>query len=104
VNFWFEYPLHRVDDKGILAKHYADGDPKANLEKSGKRTQTPESRKDEFDAAFDINKQNDNTCLVSVLAEYLGVTDRTIRKRVTEFEDDYINNHGVISIRKSEVE
>jgi RecA-family ATPase len=104
VNFWFEYPLHRVDDKGILAKHYADGDPKANLEKSGKRTQTPESRKDEFDAAFDINKQDDNTCLVSVLAEYLGVTDRTIRKRVTEFEDDYINNHGVISIRKSEVE
>ena len=104
VNFWFEYPLHRVDDKGILLKHYADGDPKANLEKSGKRTQTPESRKDEFDAAFDINKQDDNTCLVSVLAEYLGVTDRTIRKRVTEFEDDYINNHGVISIRKSEVE
>ena len=104
VNFWFEYPLHRVDDKGILAKHYADGDPKANLEKSGKRTQTPESRKDEFDAAFEINKKDDNTCLVSVLAEYLGVTDRTIRKRVTEFEDDYINNHGVISIRKSEVE
>ncbi len=97
VNFWFEYPIHRVDDKGILAKHYADGDPKANLEKSGKRTQTPESRKDEFDVAFDINKQNDGTCLLSVLAEYLGVTDRTIRKRITEFSDEYDISNSVIS-------
>ena len=100
VNFWFEYPIHKLDDKGILTKHYAEGDPKANLEKSGKRKQTPESRKDEFDAAFEINKNEDNTCLVSVLAEYLGVTDRTIRKRVQEFEDNYINEHGVISPRK----
>lgn len=97
VNFWFEYPIHRVDDKGILAKHYADGDPKANLEKSGKRTQTPESRKEEFDAAFVINKQNDGTCLLSVLAEYLGVTDRTIRKRITEFSDEYDISNSVIS-------
>jgi hypothetical protein len=104
VNFWFEYPIHRIDDKGILEKRYADGDPEANLEKSGKRTQTPESRKEELDAAFDINKNDDDTCLVSVLAEYLGVTDRTIRKRVQEFEADYINNHGVISPRKPEVE
>ncbi len=104
VNFWFEYPIHRVDDTGVLAKNYADGDPKANLEKSGKRNQTPESRKEEFDTAFEINKNDDDTCLVSVLAEYLGVTDRTIRKRVKEFEEDYINNHGVISSKKNEVE
>lgn len=104
VNFWFEYPIHRVDDTGVLQKVYADGDPKGNLEKSGKRKQTPESRKEEFDTAFDINVEKDGTCLVSVLAEYLGVTDRTIRKRVKEFENDYVNNHGVISTKKSEVE
>jgi RecA-family ATPase len=104
VNFWFEYPIHRIDETGVLAKNYADGDPKANLEKSGKRNQTPESRKEEFDTAFEINKNDDGTCLVSVLAEYLEVTDRTIRKRVKEFEEDYINNHGVISSKKNEVE
>jgi hypothetical protein len=103
VNFWFEYPLHRVDDKGILAKHYADGDPKANLEKSGKRTQTPESRKDEFDAAFDINVDKDGSCSLSVLAEYLDVTDRTIRKRISEFGDDYeISNSVIRKKNKSE--
>jgi len=100
VNFWFEYPLHRVDDKGILAKHYADGDPKANLEKSGKRTQTPESRKDEFDAAFDINIDEDGSCDAEALAEYLGIKERTIRDRIREFEDDYKYSKGKIYRRK----
>lgn len=97
VNFWFEYPIHRVDDKGILAKNYADGDPKANLEKSGKRSQTSESRKDEFDAAFDINKEDDDTCMASELSEYLGISERTVRSRVTEFSDEYETKRGIIS-------
>jgi RecA-family ATPase len=100
VNFWFEYPIHRLDDKGILAKHYADGDPKANLEKSGKRTQTPESRKDEFDAAFDINIDEDGSCDAEALAEYLGIKERTIRDRIREFEDDYKYSKGKIYRRK----
>jgi len=103
VNFWFEYPIHRIDDKGILDKTYADGDPKANLEKSGKRNQTSESRKDEFDNAFDINMRDDGTCEASVLAEYLGISDRTIRSRVTEFNDEYETSKGVIT-RKNNVE
>ena len=97
VNFWFEYPIHRVDDKGILAKNYADGDPKANLEKSGKRSQTSESRKDEFDAAFDINKEDDDTCMASELSEYLGISERTVRSRVAEFSDEYETKKGIIS-------
>jgi hypothetical protein len=97
VNFWFEYPLHRVDDKGILAKHYAEGDPKSNLEKSGKRNQTPESRKDEFDAAFEINVDEDGSCEVSVLADYFGVTERTIKNRISEFSDEYQTKKGFIS-------
>lgn len=102
VNFWFEYPLHRVDDKGILAKHYADGDPKANLEKSGKRSQTPESRKDEFDAAFDINVGDDGGCKAMVLAEYLNISERTVRDRVTEFNDEYVTKKGIIRRKKSD--
>jgi RecA-family ATPase len=96
VNFWFEYPLHRVDDKGILAKHYADGDPKANLEKSGKRSQTPESRKDEFDAAFDICLADNEFCTTDELANYLGISVRTVQKRVSEFENDYLLSKGNI--------
>lgn len=101
VNFWFDYPIHIVDKEGLLAKNYASGDPRHNLTKSGKRIQTPESRKLEFDNAFDINLEEDGTCRVSTLAEYLGVTDKTIKNRISEFSDEYINNRGVVS-RKSE--
>ncbi|MDG0889229.1 AAA family ATPase [Paracholeplasma manati] len=94
VNFWFEYPLHRVDDKGILAKHYADGDPKANLDKSGKRNQTTESRKDAFDAAFDICLSDKEFCTTDELANYLGISVRTVQKRVSEFESDYLLSKG----------
>lgn len=94
VNFWFEYPIHRIDDKGILAKNYADGDPKANLDKSGKRKQTPESRKEEFDAAFDVCNAGEDYCTTDELSNYLGIGIRTIQKRVVEFEDDYLISKG----------
>ena len=97
VNFWFEYPIHRIDEKGILEKRYADGDPQANLEKSGKRTQTPESRKDEFDAAFEINMRDDGSCDADILAEYFGVTERTIRNRVSELSDEYTRTRNIIT-------
>ena len=100
VNFWFEYPIHRIDNKGVLQKNYAEGDPKANLKKSGKRNQTPESRKDEFDNAFDINKNEDGTCKAIELAEYLGLSERTIRDRVTEFSDEYETTKGIIKRKK----
>ena len=97
VNFWFEYPIHRVDEKGILTKHFAEGDPKGNLEKSGKRKQTPELRKEEFDTAFDLNKLEDGTCEATVLAEYLDISDRTVRARVKEFSDEYQTEKGIIT-------
>jgi len=101
VNFWFEYPIHRVDDKGILAKHYADGDPKANLEKSGKRNQTPESRKDEFDNAFDSESAGTGSCALTDLMSYLGLAERTVRKRLNEFGDEYVCSKGrVMRVQK----
>ena len=97
LDFWFEYPIHRVDEKGILTKKYADGDPLANLEKSGKRNQTPDSRKDEFDTAFEINMRDDGSCDADILAEYLGVTERTIRNRVSELSDEYTRTRNIIT-------
>jgi RecA-family ATPase len=102
LNFWFDYPIHRVDEEDTLKKKYAAGDTRANLERSSKRNQTPESRKDEFDAAFDINKDSGDTCELSILAEYLGVTEKTIKNRVNEFSDEYSIEKGIISIKTSD--
>ena len=100
VNIWFEYPIHRVDEAGKLEKNYADGDPRVNLFKSYKRNQTTESRKEEFDEAFDNNKKKDGTCLAFVIAEYLGIDERTVRDRVKEFSDEYQTKKGIISRKK----
>ena len=35
VNFWFEYPIHRVDDKGILGAMPAQGTSEAGKMKNG---------------------------------------------------------------------
>lgn len=99
-NFWFEYPIHRVDEQGILGGLYSEGDPKSNLTKSGKRKQTPELRKEEFDRAFDINVSIDGTCPASTIAEYLGIAERTVRARVTEFADEYATHKGLITRKK----
>lgn len=96
-NFWFEYPIHRVDEQGILGGLYSEGDPKSNLAKSGKRKQTPELRKEEFDRAFDINVSIDGTCPASAIADYLGIAERTVRARVAEFADEYSTHKGLIT-------
>ena len=98
VNFWFKYPIHYIDETGVLTKKMAQGDPRSNLEKSGKRSQTPDSRKEEFDRAFDINAL-DGSCKASELAVYMGIAERTVRARVKEFEDEYITVNGVVSRR-----
>lgn len=88
-NFWFEYPIHRLDTKGSLSHLFSEGDPKNNLSKSGKRNQTPEMRQDEFDRAFDICKCDGNDCALADIAEYLEISERTVRSRANEFSDEY---------------
>ena len=100
VNIWFDYPIHIVDEAGKLKKNYADGDPRANLTRSFKRNQTTDSRKEEFDKAFDTNKRKDGTCFDFVIAEYLGIAERTVRDRVIEFSDEYVTKKGIISRKK----
>ena len=96
-NFWFRYPIHVLDSKGNLEKLYSEGDPKNNLKKSGKRSQTPDDRKAEFDRAFDVCSEDGITAEATVIAEYLGIKDRTVRDRVNEFKDEYSTHKGTIT-------
>ena len=96
-NFWFRYPIHVLDNKGDLEKLYSEGDPKNNLKKSGKRSQTPDDRKAEFDRAFDVCSEDGITAEAAVIAEYLGIKDRTVRDRVNEFKDEYSTHKGTIT-------
>lgn len=50
VNFWFEYPVHRLDESGELNGLGAEGSPIGNLTKSSRYT-TPQLRADEINTA-----------------------------------------------------
>ncbi|MGI6769719.1 MAG: AAA family ATPase [Bacilli bacterium] len=96
-NFWFKYPIHVLDTVGDLDKLFSEGSAEANLAKSGKRKQTPASRKEEFDRAFDICSEDGITANAETIAEYLGIKPRTVRDRVNEFADEYSTHKGIIT-------
>ncbi|MGE4320490.1 MAG: AAA family ATPase [Acholeplasmataceae bacterium] len=96
LNFWFEYPIHKVDEQNTLDKKYAAGDTRANLEKSSKRSQTPEDRKEVFDKAFKTLLDTVGNCTIEDLIKYLNLSERTIRQRLSEFSDEYISSKGNI--------
>jgi RecA-family ATPase len=99
-NFWFKYPIHVLDTSGDLNKLFSEGSTEANLAKSGKRGQTPETRKEEFDRAFDICSEDGITANAETIAEYLGIKSRTVRDRVNEFADEYSTHKGLITRRE----
>lgn len=99
VNFWFEYPLHRIDSSGELQKAYAEGTPMGNLSKS-KKYSTPEERRSSIDSAYAACSINDKVT-VKDMAEYIGVSERCVRDRLKEADDAYWVHQGIIG-RKTE--
>lgn len=86
LNLWFDYPVHRTDKTGALSDVEPEGEAppwKRNLAKK----RTPEERKQERKAAFDEAFASCDTgagVTVKDVAEYLGVTEKTVRNRAKE--------------------
>ena len=94
VNFWFEYPLHRIDTAGTLGAMPAQGTPKAAKVNNAK-TKSPEAAADEFRTAY--NALNvDGKVTVSDMAEYLDVIDKTIYTRIRKMGGEFVLEKGVI--------
>lgn len=101
VNFWFEYPLHRIDTAGTLGAMPAQGTPKAAKVNNAK-TKSPEAAADEFRTAY--NALNvDGKVTVSDMAEYLDVIDKTIYARIRKMGGEFVLEKGVIRrVRQTE--
>ena len=99
VNFWFEYPIHKIDSSGELGAAYAEGSPLGNLSKSRKYT-TAEERKTSIDTAYEACNMGDPVT-VKDIAQYLELTERCVRDRLKEFSDEYWVHHGIV-VRKTD--
>ena len=94
VNFWFEYPIHRVDDTDQLHNAFAEGSPMGNLSKSRKYTRA-EDRRASIETAFQVLSMSPPVT-VQAIANYLELTNRCVRDRLNEMKEDFWVKGGIV--------
>lgn len=99
-NLFFEYPVHVCDVDGQMKDvQVDDGRPWGG---SKERKKTPQDRKkerqEEFDTAYEVCAA-DGEVTVAAMAEYLSVSDDTVRRRVKEFEKSYDVSNNIVTKR-----
>jgi len=108
VNMWFNYPTHKVDTSGVLKDIELDdafgskGAREKGLQKIKENNAKVKADKEkELSDAISLSNFGEPPT-VKMVAESLGVTERTIQKRIKESENFYIDkNDGFIKPRKA---
>lgn len=101
VCMWFDYPCHVVDTAGVLDGALADGEEETREMKAAKRQKKmSESRLIDAYAGRTVlhnpKLPADKGCPISVLAEEVGVTDRTLRNFFKEHTNNWRNDKGTV--------
>lgn len=99
LNCWFEYPIHYPDKTGALGDIQPDAAPQQSWKKNfQKNKKTAEQRSDERVKALDSAFQACNmTGQVTIqdMAEYMGTTEKTVRRRIKESASYDVNKNIV---------
>ena len=86
VNLWFKYPVHNIDNIGVL-KDIAVDDGMSTWKKNFAKKKTDAERKNErknsLETAFEACGIDDKVTVKS-MAEYMGVSEKTVRRRLKE--------------------
>lgn len=86
VNLWFKYPVHNIDNIGVL-KDIAVDDGMSTWKKNFAKKKTDAERKNErknsLETAFEACGIDDKVT-VKAMAEYMGVSEKTVRRRLKE--------------------
>lgn len=83
VNVWFDYPMHRADQLGVLKDIDPDETWQKNFTKRRSNSERKDDRKASIITAFSAESE-DGKASVKSIAEYLGVTEQTVRNRLKE--------------------
>ena len=98
VNLWFDYPVHIADESGALKDIQPEDERPPWQKGAAKNKKSAKDRKAERKAALEEAIEGSNfgeMPTVKDVAEYLGVSERTVRDRIKEhggydFEDGNI--------------
>lgn len=95
VNFWFEYPIHRVELGDVLDEMPPQGSYKAGQLKNS-RSKTAEECAEEFRNAYQALNL-DGKVTVTDMMEYLNVSDKTIYARLKKLRGEFSLKKGRIT-------
>lgn len=85
INLWYEFPVHRVDESGILSDIQPETEDrwKRGFQKMKQaRAEKMADAADELTIAFDSLSENGEPVPVAELAEDLGMSEVTLRRRL----------------------
>jgi len=94
VDFWFEYPIHRLDLNDSLHAMPAQGTAAAGRMRNSK-SKTAEQAGDEFRNAFYAQAVNGSVSVKDIM-EYLGISDKTVYSRLKKMDGEFVLNKGRI--------
>lgn len=84
INVWFDYPTHSDDQTGVLK----DIDPEVTWQKNFPKRKSNEERagdrKSSIETAFSAAENEQGQALISDIVEYMGVSEKTVRRRLKE--------------------
>ena len=100
LNFLFQFPLHKVDETGLLDGVYPDGSPMKNLTKSSKSTKAQERRESICNAYTAL--ESAGPVKIRDMAKYMNVKDATVRNRINELNGEFIYDHGFVTRKSAE--
>lgn len=95
ANFWFDYPVHRIDDKGMLENMSPAGTPQ-HAQNAKEKSKSADQAAEEFRMAFDACNLDGHVTLADI-AEYLGLKEKTVYERRKRLENEFTLEHGIVS-------
>lgn len=98
VNLWFDHPIHQVDKIGVLEDIQPDTEIPPWKKGADRNKKKAKERKDDRKKALEEAVENGNfgeEPSVKDVAEYMGVSDRTVRDRIKE-HGGYVILDGIV--------
>lgn len=98
VNLWFDYPIHQIDKVGVLEDIHPDTEIPPWKKGADRNKKNAKERKNDRKKALEEAVENGNfgdEPSVNDVAEYMGVSDRTVRDRIKE-HGGYVIEDGIV--------
>lgn len=98
INCWFNYPIHQIDDTGVLSDidsssqmNSKNSNYKKNFGNKKSAEERKNERKESLEVAFSAVQENSQASIED-LASYIGQSEKTIRRKLKEHGGFWIDN------------